>query len=272
MKELSWVKLFFVPCFLAVLVLPPVSPSYALPAGAVPVGEASFQGDLWCMFGSQGPLATPVGSTQVKHVAFSDFVEVSHSWGSYDAIFIASLNLTGGKEPRVTIAAAASNLYSGNASGSIVYRFRADKKDPYAPDDVLVPLIVSSTGSLTNNRCFFASVRSSFGTQIHPEQDIIIDSGPVTSAHWENSRTIRENVPVGPSYVIYLTAAGSLGGGGRSGSQDFHATVDPIVRIDPDWMVDYNGNMVPGTQLYSLTFSPGFNTMPLPGVLMLLLD
>lgn len=192
--------------------------------------------------------------------------------GNNVSIFIASLNLTGGKEPRVTIEAAASNLYDGNASGSITYRFRADKKDPYAPDDELVPLIVSSKGSITANKCFFASVQSSFGTPSSPAQDIIIDSGPVTSAHWEDSRTVRENVPVGPIYVIFLQASGCLGGGRNSGSQDFRATIDPIVHIDPDWMVDYNGNMVPGTQLYSLTFSPGFNPVPLPGVLMLLLD
>ena len=46
--------------------------------------------------------------------------------------------------------------------------------------------------------------------------------------------------------------------------------IDPMVEIDPNWMVDYNGNLVPGSQLYSVAFSNEFRPGPLPGAVWLL--
>ena len=53
------------------------------------------------------------------------------------------------------------------------------------------------------------------------------------------------------------------------GSGDFNVKIDPIVQIDPAFMVYYNGQYVPGTELYSVTMSEGFAAVPLPGAVWL---
>jgi hypothetical protein len=133
-----------------------------------------------------------------------------------------------------------------------------------------IPLIVTAKGSFSvsggpgNSASFLAY----FGTVQHPKQDPIIgyDSG-LGHSSWEESRTITENVLLGTTYAVWMEAYGQAQGNGQ-----FQVIIDPMIRIDPNWMVWNNGNLVPGNQFFSLTFSPGFNSVPLPGVLMLLLD
>ena len=275
MKAMRWVKLFFVILILGVLVLGPVSRSYAQP-----LPEAKFYGALYWTFVSGAPTPdTPIVFYREGIISYDcaiRWVSSTDPSSFIDASYVATLKLTGGSRPMLDLQG--STHFVGNIAGGdgrITYYLRTDKKDPYAPD-VTVPLLVSSSGhvSVNNVTYGYSSVSSWFGTPSNPVQDQILSGFTTdTAAHWEGSRTITENVPLGETYAILMTVRSFVQAyDNNSASGEFQAIIDPTVKIDPDWMVDYNGQQVPGTQLYSVTFSPGFNAVTLPGVLMLLLD
>jgi hypothetical protein len=267
MRLMRWVQLFFVILIQGVLVLGPISRSYAQP-----LPKAVYYGILSWAYTSGGP--TPDSPAVLRHegvISYDCMISRETTFSQY----VATLQFTAGSRPMVDLHGSATNVGDlAKGEASIVYYLQADKKDLYAPD-VTVPLRVSSSGhvSVTNTANSFSSASTWFGTPSNPAQDQILGGYTTdTIAHWEGSRTIIENVPLGVTYAIALSARALVRGPDNGPKGEFQAVIDPMVQIDPDWMVDYNGQQVPGTQLYSLTFSPGFNPAPLPGVLMLLLD
>jgi hypothetical protein len=267
MKLMRWVQVFFVILIQGVLVLGPISRSYAQP-----LPEAVFYGVLSWFYTGGGPKPAP--SAVLNHegvISYDCMISMETTFSQY----VATLQFTDGSRPMVDLHGSAHWVGDyAKAEACIIYYLQADKKDLYAPD-VTVPLRVSSSGhvSVTNTANSYSSASSWFGTPSNPAQDQILGGYTTdTVAHWEGSRTVIENVPIGVTYAIVLSASAlvSASGGGESGG--FQAVIDPMVQIDPTWVVYYNGEYVPGNQLYSLRFSPGFNPVPLPGVLMLLLD
>jgi hypothetical protein len=269
MKAMRWVKTFYFILIVGVLALGPGSLSYAQP-----LPEASCGGGIqWSVGSFTGDYIT------ADHAGIYSgdwFIKWNDPGMPYVSSYVATLHLTNGSHPIVDIQGSAKYVGgTAKASGLISYYVRADKKDPYdtdAPD--WAQLLVTSRGSFTvsNTSDCYASVYSYFGTPSNPKQDRIIDiSTTYYGAHWEVSQTITEYVRVGVIYAIQLAASGKVQHNWET-SGDFQAIIDPMVQIDPEWMVDYKGRQVPGTQLYSVTFSSGFKSVPLPGVLMLLLD
>jgi hypothetical protein len=257
-----WVKLLLVLCVLGILFLGPVCSSHASP-----VPEASFWGKLsWSIVSGFSLYADSAGIYSIDYA-----IKWNDPDMPYTSAYIATLQLTDGSHPMVDLQGSAEYVAGrGMAQGVIIYYLRADKKDQYAPD--YVPLLVTSRGSFTvsdTNDCY-ARVDSFFGIPSKPRQDVIIDSSTTyAGAHWEGSRTITENVYAGGIYAILLEAYGKVQHNWET-SGSFQAIIDPMVQIDPDWMVEYNGQMVPGAQLYSLTMSTGFTPVPLPSSLLLL--
>jgi hypothetical protein len=279
MQPGRWAKLFFGILILGVLVLRPVSRIYAQP-----IQKADFGGSLKWEFdpflGNQPP--APVYIDNAGSIDINYYIHWDDFLGHEEASYAAKLMLIPGSKPKIYITGSVKRAFKlATAYGWIDYYIRADKKDPYAPD-VTVPLKVSSKGYCTvpGNYSYEtgyscgAAVNAYFGTPTNPAQDQIISGNAYQNHygsvhHWEDSRTILENVPLGKIFAIRMVASGGVSGQSYG---EFYAYIDPTVQIDPDWMVDYNGRQVPGTQLYSVTFSPGFNAVTLPGVLMLLLD
>jgi len=275
MKKISWVKLSLVLVVLAVLVLRlPSSDALA----DYTVTRAKFVGNLSTyggIGGVDGVYLHSAGSISFDRSFAYITLDPDGLPQTKQATYVATLALTDGNKPLIDLMGASNSYAKVGGRGEIYYYIRADKTDPYAPDDVTVPLLVSSYGSyyVTNTNYCTVELSSYFGTPSQILQDqIVYSNSNAQGARWEGGRTIRENVPIGEIFALYLSASATVGTPGAGNSVEFQVIIDPIVKIDPEWMVLYNGNYVPGTQLYSLTFSPGFKSVPLPGVLMLLLD
>ncbi len=268
MKKISRVKLSLVLVFLAVLVLTLPS-SYAL-ANSIVTG-ANFNGNLYWM-AARGIDAVNLHSA--GSISYDRSFDYVFGTEIKQATYLATLALTDGSKPMIDLMGASDSFAQVGGNGSITYYIRADKTDPYAPNDVTVPLLISSYGSydVSNTNYCRAELSSYFGTPNHLLQDLIIwGSSLAQGGHWEGRRTIQENVPLSQIFALSLFASALVGTPGANNYVDFQVIIDPIVQIDPDWMVDYNGQMVPGAQLYSLSMSPGFTAaVPLPGSLILL--
>jgi hypothetical protein len=284
MQSGRWVKLFLVILILVGLLLGPVSRSYA-----ETITKAYYHAEIaWRFDPFQGNIApAPMYLDNFGALDFSGHVYWDSYIGPLEAHSTAKVNFYGGKKPTVNVSGSTNYvIYRLSASGWIEYHIRVDKKDPYAPDDELVPLKITAKGWATVDAMGYdyynaggtiiANGSVFFGTPSNPYQDEIIKGWgrlwwhSTVPTHWQDSRTVTENVPVGEIFAVTVSGSGYIEGGSQPGK--FNVSVDPVIEIDPDWMVNYFGKMVPGTQLYSLTFSPGFNPVQLPGVLMLLLD
>lgn len=101
-----------------------------------------------------------------------------------------------------------------------------------------------------------------FGTEDNPRRDLIIYQGSFGALYnWAGTVTYPEIAILGETYALEIEAFG-YAGRGRNGW--FQGMIDPTVQIDPSWLVYYNGSYVPGSDLYSLTFSDGFAPVPVP--------
>jgi hypothetical protein len=285
MEAMRWVKIFYIILILVGLVLGPVSRSCA-----ETITKAYYHGEIaWRFDPFQGNIApAPMYLDNLGNLDFFGQVYWTIASGPLEAHCTANVNLYSGKKPTVNVSGSTNYvLYRLSANSWIEYHIRVDKKDPWAPNHELVPLKITATGYATVDAMGYDYYNAGgtihaggsvfFGTPSNPYQDAIINgSGNLGwhltyPTHWQDSRTITENVPVGEIFAVTVSGSGYVEGGSQPGKFNVH--VDPVIEIDPDWMVQYyDGRMVPGTQLYSLTFSPGFNPVPLPGVLMLLLD
>ncbi|MBN2022067.1 MAG: PEP-CTERM sorting domain-containing protein [Pirellulales bacterium] len=189
------------------------------------------------------------------------------SWGNpLVGHFTTTISLTPGKMATVDVMGRATgNLvtyaYSG---GEIVYALRIAPKDPAAPSNVPIPVLLKG-------RCDVSVTSPPGGTGAptawasllfrHPQSPYYesLLSVSANSGHRQDSNTFEglRALPVGQTGFLRIGAAGEGGG-------EWQSIADPIVVIDPTAMVNVNGVEVPATSLYQIEMSDGF--LPANGV------
>ncbi len=178
---------------------------------------------------------------------------------------IGAVSLTGGKVPLIDLMGSATNGYV-RGTASITYFYRLDKTVPDAPD-VALPINLSGSASLFGESTTKWPQNLSYGTVAAG----VSYKGPgmgsykdifglrADSAKKEGKFSVQEILNPGGMAQIYMYVSGLAGNMltsplGMYGQ--FQGILDPQVEIDPSFLVSYNGEQVPATDLYSLTFSP----------------
>jgi hypothetical protein len=244
MKKTNWVKLFLA---LGTLMVMTASHNYANA-----VTDAQFLGSLWCGYGG-------TGWDKTTNQAGTISLNIGQPSYSYNG----SLTLIGGSHPTVNLSVSQVNI-SNQSGGSIKYYVQVNKKLADAPDVDYLPLLGSSKGSILASTGMHGVIISRLGGGDIINQGIFANPGS-----WTGGKTIKVYARLGIDYEAMIQpqcwsdidATGSC-----------QAIIDLIIKIDPTWMVSYHGQNVPGSELYSLTFSNGFaQTVPIPSAVLYLL-
>jgi hypothetical protein len=182
---------------------------------------------------------------------------------------IGVVNLTGGKTPTIDLMGSATN---GQIRGqaSITYFYRLDKSVSDAPD-VSVPISLKGSTSLS-----VGATRPASSSAYAAAAASVLYRGPGDSAYKslydlstyttsgssqrQGDFTVQETLAPGYMAQVYMrlvaTAGDPVYGKVLDTHTEFQAILDPLVTIDPLFRVMYNGEEVPATELYSLSFSP----------------
>jgi hypothetical protein len=175
-----------------------------------------------------------------------------------------------------------TDIYAGGASGSLKYYFALDS--PLCIYDVPVPVVFASLMKVrTRNKdaetdWSEASVQLRIGLYdittgrdtwySDPSGYLGATSYPGATGGIEESRLFvarRDYLPLQIG-VVRMTATAQLlypynstYGGGFA-----HAYIDPLIQVDPDFMVEVNGQMIPGSEAFPIVFSEGIRQVPEP--------
>ena len=187
-----------------------------------------------------------------------------------DRQFVGIVNMNSGERPAIQINADSihHNHYPAgtwDVVGSIEYYFQVDKKEPWAPD-VPVPLMASAIGSVYATGARHVSQDNQHGATAMARVSIPSESLTLIEvfANWENPQ------PNEPSETAYLTvmpdvptfvlmeARASAFYGLESGHENVQAIADPYITVDWTAIIDVNGVDHYATELYEVSFSPGF--------------
>lgn len=182
------------------------------------------------------------------------------------------------------------NVGSGFGAGGWVRISYATAVVPLVPDaplDVPIRTVITVMGSLsvsvsgTNTESQFSSgygnayVRIDgfdFGTPsgtFNVEAGIIPNRPELPSSAEFNLSFLGEFLP---NTILSVEKSVSVGATTRrpDATYEGQGVIDPMFAIDPTFMVEYQGNLTPATELYGLIYSPGVRPIPEPGTLGLL--
>jgi hypothetical protein len=205
------------------------------------------------------------------------FGSYSAVWNSNNRFSNCNLFLSPGDPARVT-ASVRAFLHGGVIPvswGNIKYFTRVSKKNPQVPDGTQVPLLIRAKGIAS---MFFApGTPSPDGVEAivsFNNETLMVAAiyGPAPIIT-EISRdvTVTRSVPVETDIPILIQAGGGWTAVPFNTNGGIFAFVDPVIKIDPNFMVTVNGALVPATQVLKLEFSPGFNQGSAEAALQLLL-
>jgi hypothetical protein len=190
---------------------------------------------------------------------------------------------TGGIKPNIDVYGKA-NDGRVSAEGSILYAFQLDKKVLGALDvNITVNINVdgmlhAEAGGEARDRTFVTYTLRYKGPAdlywITLYIAIAISDGDEGKNDLDFKKTYVMHVVPGKQYQVWMLVQGYAYGviGSQTetyGNGEYGGIVDPVIEIDPNQMIEYNGNLVPATSLYSLSFIPGLvpDTDPGQGVL-----
>lgn len=189
----------------------------------------------------------------------------------------------GGDHPHVEAAGSFTNLTFMDcvAAGQVDWWFRVSPMVPHAPL-VQVPLQFTylmvlkgevSSGSNGGNPAVSGIAEYYFNLDAAEGNTLFVNLrgvgvqtrsiSPTTETRYFLAGSLNE-------ISIYASGFGSAEYGQVTG--DFTTILDPVLKIDPDAKLMYNGVLVPYTDLFSLEFSPGIglSVVPEPASLVLL--
>lgn len=170
--------------------------------------------------------------------------------------------------------------------------FRVEPIDPMAPLNIPVPLEFTTTGlaSVTGDGVSGDTIIASISLTVDRLRE---NSFPFSETLSALARCDGTSYPMCSSSALEtvldssiilaflpLTDLGSVGqlavgdtlpnrSTGPHSSGSYLAWIDPIVRVDPSFMVELNGELVPGSLLYGLTYSENV-VIPEPRVALLI--
>jgi hypothetical protein len=180
---------------------------------------------------------------------------------------IGLVSLAGGATPIIDVMASATNGAT-TVKGTIAYFYRLDKLADDAPNDP-VPINLSGSSSLSYNGRGDGSAYIRYqGPGDASLQTFWAHSigynlpGPQL---WEGDYSVQKSLRPGGMAQVYMGIQGEASFVyPMPGSGSFQGVMDPLIEIDSAFTVFYNGSYVPATQLYSLSFSPGFEASAVP--------
>jgi len=189
------------------------------------------------------------------------------------------VSLTGGKVPMVVIQGQFDDVdATAMCGGAIIYYFRVESTDPDAPA-LSIPLSISAQSQATAkpkpNKPYDHSVIAQlqfgkYGGSWETLQSVVAQARWPGHPDGENLSavgTYTRSVPVGETWGFKVNAD-LYHQGGMYASGEFSALADPLVEIDPTYMVELRGQMVPASQVYSISYSPN---IPEPAIFPLLI-
>lgn len=173
-----------------------------------------------------------------------------------------------------------------STGGSLRYYFSVDDTYGIFPSDYRVPVVFASkahvmagpvrapSGALGAHAHASASLAIGYGSltqgdkligtvdQINALADVSDDKEVDESKLFFR---IHEFTPAGYGWA-QITAVANVGSAGLGNvyKGTAYAYIDPYIYIDPNFMVEHEGQMVPGSELFQLTFSEGIVNVPEP--------
>ncbi len=168
----------------------------------------------------------------------------------------------------------------GSTGGSLRYYFTVADVDGY-PNDFEIPIMFASKAKVvadplvTQGESEYAAVHAEIALAIgfsSQGKDYLLGTVDQLRA-WSNEdriekeKTFINNHDFNPGEQgwVSLTATASVF---RAGSQygvidgAAYAYIDPMIYVDPNFMVEHEGRMVPGSEIFSITFSEGIVNVP----------
>ena len=163
-----------------------------------------------------------------------------------------------------------------SVSASMKYNFQAWKKYSWSPDwDVPVTALMSVDVSVYGPHGFFqpepCSAYASAGISYHSSSGTFMEELTInTVLDGDGSKQMLKRFAIGLDMIneasLYTSIVASSGGNELSGTWGGQAWADPAIQIDPDAYIDVNGVSYKASDLYGLSFSPGFEAVPEPSV------
>ena len=188
----------------------------------------------------------------------------------------ASVTLRGGKVPRIVVNGTGNYSWHAVATGLIEYYFGLKAVVPDAPSNIYVAINIKAKASVSaytmddlydnTSAVAYLSVKGPNDTNFRLVGGLIASAPPDTTRVKEF--LIGESLKVGGEFLVRMQLYGDVKGETTTGhefygSGSYTGELDPVIEIDPNQLVDYHGNLVPATSLYSLVFSPGLEVIGL---------
>lgn len=219
-----------------------------------------------------------LGSISWNHSADDFRILEDGSYGVVQTNFKANAYMFAFSLPTAEVTATFDKWRDAQGVARLSYAFAVKKNFDWAPD-LSVPIIISgrvralatlvdyplSSGNFDGSaRAYLEySAPGAAGYTTLPGLSLNVSS-PTPSS--QKTASIWVNQVPGAEGRIRLNAE-FIWHGGYWNKGAFQAIADPIIQIDPDFEVTYDGNVYPGKYLYQLEFSEGF-TVPEPAGLL----
>lgn len=185
--------------------------------------------------------------------------------------------------PQVDVIASAHGSSQASASGnaSVYYSLMINPSVPEAPEfQVPLRVTVRASGMAQGNAGAYVEIGVPDPLGILSDPGIgailirrqaysradgnVLPDDPPTSFNLNMTFTLP--VPVSTELFVWKVAGASGQGNDENhGTGEAQAVADPIFEIDPDFFVDIDGELIPGSELYSITYSDGILPIPEPG-------
>jgi hypothetical protein len=169
-----------------------------------------------------------------------------------------------GKKPQVYASADVGNVgYNCTIGGLINWWFMLRRIDPHAPLDIDLPVIIDYTSRVVIDisydsdhpglQCYGKSkVTALVTTPLHSAQFVSLESDFNKSGSKEGTGMYRGWAKPDDLCTVEINAICCAGSQIFYGSVSFTASLDPLVRIDPDFTVNVDGVDIPANQLYTV--------------------
>lgn len=163
-----------------------------------------------------------------------------------------------------------------SVSAGMTYKFQAWKKFSWAPEwDVPIAAFMSIDVSAYGPHQFFqprpASASASADISYHSSTGtftIGITANTINDGN--TSKQLSQKFAISLDTINDATLStnivASSGGSYLSGTWGGQAFADPAIQIDPDAFIEVNGTSYRASDLYGLSFSPGFQAVPEPNL------
>jgi hypothetical protein len=168
-----------------------------------------------------------------------------------DAFFSGTATtLLAGPTAEVTASGQGCSFARAGSAAGVGYEFTVVAMVPGAPMGLVIPILVTTEGSAAvsglgmRGEAIFRLL-GGIGVQFNA----VAGDGPSLPPSDSFSETFTEEVAVADIRTVGLAAVCDVSDGSCS------AEVDPLIEIDPTFLVDFEGSPTPATDLYELRFS-----------------